>query len=132
MKNFILAPKIWKQNVLSKKSFKSILSRYATLNLCKNSEKIHVIKACFAPMRLADSHVYSYKNKYNLIGGNASNNFKKKKKKKKILQIFVRLFIYSHNNKIQMFSRNIVIRLLRSKTDRWNICYFWHQVIENV
>ena len=81
MKNFILAPKIWKQNVLSKKSFKSILSRYATLNLCKNSEKIHVIKACFAPMRLTDSHVYSYKNKYNLIGGNASNNFKKKKKK---------------------------------------------------
>ena len=68
-------------------------------------------------MRLTDSHVYSYKNKYNLIGGNASNNFKKKKKKK-ILQIFVRLFIYSHNNKIQMFSRNIVIRLLRSKTDR--------------
>ena len=31
-------------------------------------------------MRLTDSHVYSYKNKYNLIGGNASNNFKKKKK----------------------------------------------------
>ena len=56
------------------------MSRYATLNLCKNSEKIHVIKACFAPMRLTDSHVYSYKNKYNLIGGNASNNFKKKKK----------------------------------------------------
>ena len=33
-------------------------------------------------MRLTDSHVYSYKNKYNLIGGNASNNFKKKEKKK--------------------------------------------------
>ena len=95
------------------------MSRYATLNLYKNSEKIHVIKACFAPMRLTDSHVYYYNNKYNLIGGNDSNNFKKKKKKKKkILQIFVRLFIYSHNNKIQMFSRNIVIRLLRSKTDR--------------
>ena len=34
-------------------------------------------------MRLTDSHLYSYKNKYNLIGGNASNNFKKKKKEKK-------------------------------------------------
>ena len=59
------------------------MSRYATLNLCKNSEKIHVIKACFAPMRLTDSHVYYYNNKYNFFGGNASNNFKKKKKKKR-------------------------------------------------
>ena len=39
-------------------------------------------------MRLTDSHVYSYKNKYNLIGGNASNNLKKKKKKKKDLTNF--------------------------------------------
>ena len=29
-------------------------------------------------MRLTYSHVYSYENKYNLIGENASNNLKKK------------------------------------------------------
>ena len=28
-------------------------------------------------MRLTYSHVYSYENKYNPIGGNASNNLKK-------------------------------------------------------
>ena len=35
-------------------------------------------KAWFPPMRLTYSHVYSYENKYNLIGRNASNNLKKK------------------------------------------------------
>ena len=29
-------------------------------------------------MRLTYSHVYTYENKYNPIGGNASNNLKKK------------------------------------------------------
>ena len=33
--------------------------------------------ACLPPRRLTYSHVYSYKNKYNPIGGNASNNLKK-------------------------------------------------------
>ena len=36
------------------------------------------IKAWFPPMRLTYSEVYSYENKYNLIGGNALNNLKKK------------------------------------------------------
>ena len=39
------------------------------------------IKAWFPPMRLTYSEVYSYENKFNLIGGNALNNLKKKKKK---------------------------------------------------
>ena len=30
-------------------------------------------------MRLTYSHIYSYENKYNPIGGNASNDLKKKK-----------------------------------------------------
>ena len=34
-------------------------------------------KAWFPPMRLTYLHVYSYENKYNPIGGNASNNLKK-------------------------------------------------------
>ena len=34
-------------------------------------------KAWFPPMRLTYSHVYSYENKYNLIGGNTLNNLKK-------------------------------------------------------
>ena len=49
-------------------------------------------------MRLTYSHVYSYENKYNLIGVNAFNNLKKI-----ILQFFVRLFGYSHKNNIKMF-----------------------------
>ena len=32
-------------------------------------------------MQLTYSHVYSYENKYNLIGGNALNNLKKIKNK---------------------------------------------------
>ena len=40
-------------------------------------------------MRLTYSHVYSYANKYNPIGGNASNNLKKRL----ILQL-VRLLVY--------------------------------------
>ena len=36
----------------------------------------------------------------------------------------MRLFIFSRKN-------NILIRLLRSKKDRRNICYFWCQPIEN-
>ena len=35
------------------------------------------VKAWFPPMRLTYSQVYSYENKYNPIGGNASNNLKK-------------------------------------------------------
>ena len=35
------------------------------------------IKAWFPPIRLTYSEVYSYENKYNLIGGNALNNLKK-------------------------------------------------------
>ena len=53
---------------------------------------------------------------------------------KKIFQFFVRLFIYSYKNNIKMFwyhSLNILIRLLRSKKDRRNICYFGSQLIEN-
>ena len=57
------------------------------------------IKAWFPPMRLNYTHVYSYENKYNLIGANALNNLKKKK----ILQLFVRSFVYSHKNNIKMF-----------------------------
>ena len=38
------------------------------------------IKAWFPPMRLNYSHVYSYENKYNLIGANTLNNLKNKKK----------------------------------------------------
>ena len=54
--------------------------------------------------------------------------------KKIILQFFLRLFVYSHKNNIKMFwyySRNILIRLLRSKKDHRNICYFWRQFFEN-
>ena len=56
---------------------------------------------------------------------------------KKIFEFFVRLFIYSHENNIKLFwyhSLNILIRLirlLRSKKDRRNICYFGRQLIEN-
>ena len=53
---------------------------------------------------------------------------------KKIFQFFVRLFIYSYKNNIKMFwyhSLNILIRLLRSKKDRRNICYFGSQLVEN-
>ena len=81
------------------------------------------------PMRLTYSCVYSYENKYNLIGGNALNNLKKK-----ISQFSTRLLVYSHQNNIKKFwyySHNILIRLLRSKKDRRNICYFWRQFNEN-
>ena len=70
-------------------------------------------------MKLTYSHIYSYKNKYNPIGGNASINLNKL-----ILQLLVRLFVYSHKNNIKTFryySHNILIRLLRSKKDRWNM-----------
>ena len=46
----------------------------------------------------------------------------------------MRLLAYSHKNNIKTFwyySHNILIRLLRSKKDRLNICYFWRQFIEN-
>ena len=72
------------------------------------------IKAWFPPMRLNYSHVYSYENKYNLIGANTLNNLKKKK----IFQLFVRSLVYSHKNNIKMFwyySHNILKRLLRSE-----------------
>ena len=36
-----------------------------------------ITKALFPPMRLTYAHVYSYENKYNLIGGKALNNLKK-------------------------------------------------------
>ena len=49
-------------------------------------------------MRLTYSHVSSYGNKYNPIDGNALNNLKKV-----ILQLFARLFVYSHKNNIKMF-----------------------------
>ena len=81
-------------------------------------------------MRLTYSEVYSYKNKHNPIGGNASNDLKKKL----ILQLYVRLFVYSHKNNIKTFwyfSHNNLIRLLRSKKNRRNICYVWRQLIEN-
>ena len=61
-------------------------------------EGSYCLKACLPPMRLTYSQVYSYENKYNLIGGNALNNIKKI-----ILQFFVRLFGYSHENNIKMF-----------------------------
>ena len=88
-------------------------------------EGSYCLKTCLPPMRLTYSQIYSYENKYNLIGGNASNNIKKI-----ILQFFVRLFGYSHENNIKMFwyySRNILIRLMRWKKNRWNICYRWRQ-----
>ena len=50
------------------------------------------IKAWLPPMRLTYSHIYSFENKYNPIGGNTSN-----------LQLFVRLFVYSHKNNIKTF-----------------------------
>ena len=46
----------------------------------------------------------------------------------------MRLLIYSHKNNIKTFwyySHNILTRLLRSKKNRRNICYFWRQPIEN-
>ena len=49
-------------------------------------------------MRLTYPHIYSYENKYNYIGGKAANNLKKI-----ILQLFVRLFVYSHKNNINTF-----------------------------
>ena len=54
--------------------------------------------------------------------------------KKLILQIIVRLFVYSHKNNIKTFwyyPHNNLIRLVRSKKDRRNICYFWRQLIKN-
>ena len=54
--------------------------------------------------------------------------------KKLILQFSMRLLVYSHMNNIKTFwyySHNILIRLLRSRKDHRNICYFWRQFIEN-
>ena len=58
----------------------------------------------------------------------------KKKQKQKLIQLFARLFVYSHKNNMKMFwyySHSILISLLRSKKDRWNICYIWRQFIKN-
>ena len=66
-------------------------------------------------MRLTYSHIYSYENKLNLIGGNALNNLNKND-----LTISLELFGYCHKNNIKIFwyySHNILIRLLRSKED---------------
>ena len=30
------------------------------------------------------------------------------------------------------YSRNILVRLSRSKKDHWNTCYFWRQLIEKM
>ena len=74
------------------------------MNLCekmKTRKKFYIkrfSKAWFPPMRLTYSHLYSYENKYNPIGGNASNNLKKI-----ILQFSMRLFGYSHKNNMKMF-----------------------------
>ena len=78
---------------------------------------------------LTYSHVYSYENKCNLIGRNVLNNLTKKL----ILQLSMRLLVYSHKNNTKTFwySHNTLIRLLRSEKDRRNICYFWRQFIEN-
>ena len=78
-----------------------------------------ITKAWFPPMRLTYSHVYSYENKCNL------NNLNKTLKKN--LQLSMRLSAYCHKNNTKTFSyysHNILIRLLRSKKDRRNICYF--------
>ena len=74
------------------------------------------------------AHIFLWEKKYNPIGGNASNDLKKKK-----CQHLVRLFVYSQKNNITTFwySCNVLVRLLRSKKDRWNICYFWRQLIQN-
>ena len=74
------------------------------------------IKAWLPPMRLTYSHVYYFENKYNPIGGNTSNTISKKL----ILQLFVRLFVYSHKNNIKTFwyySHNNLIRLLRKTAE---------------
>ena len=47
-------------------------------------------------MKLSHSHVYSYENKYNHIGGNALNNLKKINLGSEININLVRLFVYSH------------------------------------
>ena len=97
---------------------------FACVSVCVS---VH-FKAWFPPMRLTYSHIHSYKNKFNLIGGNALNNLKKV-----ILQFFVILFGYSHKNNMKMFSFyscNILIRLMRSKEDRRNICYFCPQFLK--
>ena len=44
--------------------------------------------------------VYAYEYKYNPVGGNALNNIRKKKT---TLQLFVKLFVYSHMSNIKMF-----------------------------
>ena len=49
-------------------------------------------EAWFPPMRLTYSEVYSYKNKHNPIGGNASNDLKKKKINLTTLREIIRLF----------------------------------------
>ena len=88
------------------------------------------LQAWFPPMRLTYSHVYSYENKYNVTGGNPLNNLNKKL----ILQFSMILLVHSDKNNIKTFwyySHNILIRLLRSKNYRRNICYFWSQFIEN-
>ena len=52
---------------------------------------------------------------------------------KTILQLFVRLFVYSDKNNVKTFSYsdNNLIKLLRSKKVRRSICYFLLQLIEN-
>ena len=78
------------------------------------------------PVMLTYFHIYFYENKYNLIWWESF---------KKIFHFFGRLFTCSHKNNIKMFwyySHDILIRLLRSKKDRWRICYFWRQPIEYV
>ena len=74
----------------------------SSLNPGLNIEKklpLFLPKAWFPSMRLTYSHVYSCQNKYNTIGRNAPNNFKKML----ILQLFLRLFVYSHKNNIKTF-----------------------------
>ena len=71
-------------------------------------------------MRLTFSQVYFCEKKHNPIGGKALNNLSKKL----ILQLFVRLFVYSHKNNIETFwyySHNNLIRLLRSNKDHRNM-----------
>ena len=57
------------------RSFKSNLGISSLISL--NSRSHLIIKAWFPPMRLRYSHICSYENKFNLIGGNALDNFKK-------------------------------------------------------
>ena len=63
--------------------FKRIIQPLPPLEIIRKSQDFLLIsgkmeiKAWFPPMRLTYSEVYSYENKYNLIGGNALNNLKK-------------------------------------------------------